>query len=413
MFAYWLTAPPVRLRDLRVLWPGSMLAETLFPFNRLGGFFRALARGKGDARRVLVGAAVATPFLLLIAILFVSSDLLLQKTLNELFTEEAMWRFLARALWDLFAAAFFLSAGWTVITRISEARRPKEPEEPKGLDAVVVTTFLCLLNLLFISFIVYQFVTFFGGAAVVEARGITYAAYAREGFFQLLAVSVIVFAILCGIYHYTSMRAWSVRWLAAMLMLETGVVIASALRRMVLYIDVYGLTLLRMWSTFAIILIALAFAVLLVGMFSKIQFEQVLKSLALGSLVVLSLSLLVNTEGIVVRFNFNRFVRNSVNSVDIRYLMTLSSDAIPALAEYSRLPWPNENPDPSTQRLIVPYSSKLDYGTTARQEMENNTHHLQLVEYLKDNAQELREKSAKDPFALVISDYRAMSAVTY
>ena len=388
-----------------------MLSETLFPFNRLGEFFRTLARGKSDARRVLIGVAVALPFLLLIAILFVSSDLLLQKTLNELFTEEAMQRFLSRAVWDLFAAGFFLSAGWTILTRISEARRPKEQAASKGLDAVIITTFLSLLNLLFISFIVYQFVALFGGATAVEARGITYAAYAREGFFQLLAVSVIVFAILSGIYHYTGMRTWSVRWLAALLMLETGAVIASALRRMMLYIDMYGLSMLRLWFTFAIILIAVAFAVLLIGMFSRVRFEQVLKALALGSLVVLSLSLLVNTEDLVVRFNFNRFVRRAVDSVDIRYLMSLSSDAVPALAEYGRLPWSDENPDPMTRNILIKEGTPGPLNEELFRETASSTDRARLVEYLRGKTQGLRERSAKDPFALVISDYRALSAV--
>ncbi|HWR00004.1 MAG TPA: DUF4173 domain-containing protein [Candidatus Methylomirabilis sp.] len=418
LFTYWLTSPSVPFWDLSTLWPSAMLLESFFPFKRFGGFFHALAHGKGEVRRVLMGVVVAVPFLFLIGLLFVSSDLLLQKTLNDLLTPEALERFLKHAIWDLFAAVFFLSAGWTVISRITEARRPKESDEPRGFDAVVTTTFLSLMNLLFISFIVYQFVTVFGGASVVEARGITYAAYAREGFFQLLAVSVIVLAILGGIYRYTGMRSWAVRWLSAALVIETGAVIASALRRIALYIDAYGLTLLRLWSTFAIVLIALAFAVLLVGTFSKVRFKQVLKSLAVGSVTVLSLSLLVNTEDLIVRFNFNRYIRKNADTVDIRYLMSLSSDAVPALVEYSRLPWPSENPDPITQQqlasfLKIPSDIPSDVRDEALREAVSVSDRVRLVERLRGKTQRLRDQSANDPFALVISDYRAISAVGY
>src|SRR3989344_8125448 len=50
LFGYWLTAPSVRFWDIRTLWPGAMLSETFFPFNRFGGFFHALARGKRDRK---------------------------------------------------------------------------------------------------------------------------------------------------------------------------------------------------------------------------------------------------------------------------------------------------------------------------------------------------------------------------
>jgi uncharacterized protein DUF4153 len=53
------------------------------------------------------------------------------------------------------------------------------------------------LNLLFLAFVVVQFRYLFGGEGLVEERvGLTYAEYARHGFFELVAVSVLVLVVL-------------------------------------------------------------------------------------------------------------------------------------------------------------------------------------------------------------------------
>src|SRR5258708_5749075 len=73
------------------------------------------------------------------------------------------------------------------------------------LGLVPVGTALGLVNLLFLLFVVVQARYFFGGTSLVEqTTGLTYAEYARGGFFQLVWASVLVLPSLLG-------PAWLVR----------------------------------------------------------------------------------------------------------------------------------------------------------------------------------------------------------
>src|SRR5439155_1677090 len=82
-------------------------------------------------------------------------------------------------------------------------RRGPLPVLPGGQDlslGIVPTgTALGLLDLLFLVFVVIQLRYFFGGAELIERTiGLTYAEYARRGFFELVTASALVLPILVG-----------------------------------------------------------------------------------------------------------------------------------------------------------------------------------------------------------------------
>ena len=92
------------------------------------------------------------------------------------------------------------------------------------------------------------------GAAYVQARtGLTYAAYARRGFFQLLAVGALTFVVLASlrpVLAAAAARARRVlRGLGVAVAALTEVLVAVAVRRLALYEHAFGLTMLRRYST--------------------------------------------------------------------------------------------------------------------------------------------------------------------
>lgn len=112
-----------------------------------------------------------------------------------------------------------------------------------------------------------------------------------------------------------------------MLCLLTLIVVASALRRMDLYVDAYGLTRLRisvaaveLWLGVVLVLIMAA------GVFgARMLPRAVAASAAVG---VLAFGL-VSPDGLIAEQNVQRY-RND-HSIDIDYLRGLSADAVPAL----------------------------------------------------------------------------------
>ncbi|CAM5237393.1 hypothetical protein SFIMM107S_00335 [Streptomyces griseus] len=118
----------------------------------------------------------------------------------------------------------------------------------------------------------------------------------------------------------------------------TLVVVASALRRMDLYVEEYGLTRLRisvaameLWLGVVLILILAA------GVFgARFLPRAIAVSAAAG---VLAFGLL-SPDGLIAEQNVQRFENSTSTAIDIDYVKDLSADAVPAL---DRLPEPERS----------------------------------------------------------------------
>jgi hypothetical protein len=391
MFTYWFTSPQVHLRNVTSLFPIALFTESFFPFTRLKEAFAMLSRGKSHVKRVVIGTLLAVPFLFIIGSLFVSADAYLRQTVEGLFAGINVPQLINRTVWDYFAFLFFLSAGWMLLSRLLEGRKPREVERRTLFDHVVTGTFLTLLNLLFLAFLGFLLLHLFGGEAAIQLKGITYASYAREGFFQLMTVAVIVFGILAGVYRFADMKHWAVRGLSIALIVQTAVVNISAIRRLLLYISTYNLTLSRVWAMIVIILVSVLLAIVLAGIASNATFAKISKIGFFTVLFSVSLILCWNTERSVASYNVNRFLSGATDQFDSSYLLHLSSDAVPEIVRLSNSTWPADQ-------------SKGSSGYNESQQRD-------LKETLKIKRTWLQVRRDTDWRLLVLSDYIALSVL--
>ncbi|MFI5839262.1 DUF4153 domain-containing protein [Catenuloplanes sp. NPDC051500] len=189
---------------------------------------------------------------------------------------------------------------------------------------------LVALDLLFGAFVLVQAAVLFGGARhVLETDGLTYAEYARSGFWQLLVVTGLTLVVI-SIAAVTAPRASRadrvlVRVLLGVLSGLTLLIVASALSRMAVYADVYGLTRLRVLVFATEIWLGVIFVMVLVA---GIRLHaRWLPRAVLGATAVTMLALVaVNPDALIARHNLRR------DRIDTFYLRTLSADAAPELA---------------------------------------------------------------------------------
>jgi hypothetical protein len=199
-------------------------------------------------------------------------------------------------------------------------------------EAVVV---LAVLNTIFAAFAIAQAIGASGtGAQTLRAAGITYADYARSGFFQLLWVAGITLVVLVLFSRVTGFahRAGRLTFLALAegAIALTLLIVLVASQRLSLYENAYGFTMLRLYSHVFAGLIALVFLLLaadLAGLFPRRRwFAGVSAICALVLLVGLNVA---NPEALVVGLNVDR--ANQTHKIDAEYFRELSSDAAPAL----------------------------------------------------------------------------------
>jgi len=193
-----------------------------------------------------------------------------------------------------------------------------------------------VLDLLFLAFVAVQFRYLFGGSALVQSEAhLTYAEYARHGFFELVAVTALTLPVLLlADWALGDRGRRAFRWLAAALLLLLGVVIVSALERMRLYVQHFGLTELRLYATGVILWLAVVSAWFAATVLRGRRHAFAIGALVAGFAATLALNVL-SPDAFIARTNVTRPV------VDVSYLANLGDDAVPTLVSRIRsLPAP-------------------------------------------------------------------------
>ncbi len=281
------------------------------------------------------GLLLAVPVLLVFGGLLTSADEAFARLVANLFDYKV------GDLSQLFVFGFW---AWLAAAFLHQTLFAKPIPEPLGdvprVGLIEIGVVLGLLNLLFVSFVAVQFAYFFGGSAQVSSlTGLTFAEYARKGFFELITAAFLVLPLLLFSYRVLPLEPRSTllfRGMSLLMLGLLGVMLTSAWQRMLLYIKVYGLTQDRLLTIAVMIWVALMllwFALtVLRGQYNRFTFGAI----ALGMAVVLLMNV-INPSRLIVLTNLGRASLSS--TADILTQDNLGADAVPTLvANLGRVP---------------------------------------------------------------------------
>jgi hypothetical protein len=306
--------------------------STSWLLNRLDGNWRVVAS-------VGRGLLIAAPVLLVFALLLASADAVFADYVDQVMT----FLTFPNLNVEFYRIAFIGAFGWLACGTIAYGvarRKPLQPnaeeDKPKrkrfslGLIEACIT--LGSIDLLFGLFVAIQFRYFFGGEGAIGVAGMTYSQYARRGFFELVAISLMTLCLVLLLDNTTMRRAARhttvFRALAVVLVGLTGVLLLSAAQRMLLYEAAYGFTPLRVYTHVFMLWLGVLF-----GFFLLALFRVRMQIFSLGVLVVIIGYLgtlnLMNVEGYIAERNIARAADGY--EIDWWYLNTLSADATPAV----------------------------------------------------------------------------------
>ncbi|MBP3296229.1 MAG: DUF4173 domain-containing protein, partial [Lachnospiraceae bacterium] len=262
----------------------------------------------------------AVPFLLVVVGLLSSADVFFGQMTNALMNAinaETLAAVIARTLIAFFGT--YLMVAYLCRHSLSETVTDHRHGEP--VLAITVTGMLTAVYLLFSG--IQIFGLFLGRLQLPQ--GYTYAQYAREGFFQLLAVSILnlILVLVCMSFFRDSKV---LKVVLTLMSLCTFIMIASSAMRMIMYINTYDLTFLRILVLWTLGLLTLLFIGVLLSIFRE-KFPLFRYSIVVVTILYLGLS-----------FSHPDYIIASVNvrkqTVDYNYLESLSADAAPVLLPY-------------------------------------------------------------------------------
>lgn len=248
--------------------------ESFFEITKYHNYLDKIEIKAPSARRmnyikyVVMGIVISVPFMCIITLLLSSADQVFGEMISNFFNKifEFDLQFSSYLIQGIFI--FGTTAVITLIyLAYSYLSKSKETNDKAIIPArshwIVNTIVLNNINIIFLVFIIIQFVYLFGGEENIIARGMSYSQYARKGFFELQFITVIMMSVLYGIYKFGSENGLAskiiLRFSAGINILMTLIIIFSAHRRMDLYEQTYGYTLLRFYPHMVIFIEAILF----------------------------------------------------------------------------------------------------------------------------------------------------------
>jgi len=224
--------------------------------------------------------------------------------------------------------------GWARGALMARTDSSGPPNElPFGLGLLDITAALGALTLLFTAFVATQLGWFFGGEQFLQERtGLTAAEYAREGFFQMVWVVLLVVGVLLA--TRAALRpgrglAFRHTALSLPLIALLGAIIVSAVTRMRLYVHYYGLTEDRVYALVFMGWLALVVAWLAVTVLRGWG-RPFVAGAAVSGLVILAALNVVPPDVFIARVNIERAERAQQGSsppLDLVHLAKLSGEA--------------------------------------------------------------------------------------
>lgn len=306
-------------------------------------------------KKVLIGVAIAIPFLFVVLNLLMSADTQFEKLLSNIpnlfnFQTEYIFRIIIILIYTFGFFGFMQVLLQKKVHIVQKEGTFKLPQ----MDGVVTLTVLLLLDLVYILFVVVQFKYFFSGTL---NDGFTYAEYARRGFFELLFVTLINLTITTGMITFTKhvqgKLKTTILFALSLLVLSSGVLLISAFMRMSMYEDAYGFTFTRVLVNSFMVFLMVIFAYTLV----KIWLDRLslFHFYFIASLIYYAGMNIINLDQIVVERNIARY--ETTGKIDIHYLNNFSSTGILGLIELY-----DKDPDvPGLKALLKQRKAEREY----------------------------------------------------
>ncbi|WP_305785664.1 DUF4153 domain-containing protein [Symbioplanes lichenis] len=293
----------------------------------------ATGRNPGIAGRVVFSAVLTVVVLLVFGALLSSADVAFSRLLDDAVPDLGAgtvfeWVFLA-----VTGALLAVSGIYTLTAPPAASRLDKPGRGRFGLLEWAPAG--AALVLLFAGFVAVQFTVLFGGSRhVLKTAGLSYSQYARSGFWQLVAVTLLSLALIAALARWAKRdqpgERVLLRVLLGLLCALSVVIVASALSRMWEYQRVYSFTGERIFVMASELLLGVIF-VMIAAAGVKWQGRWI-PSATVGLAVLMLLGLAgLDPEGYVASRNAARY--EGSGKIDAWYLRALSADATPALTK--------------------------------------------------------------------------------
>ena len=338
-------------------------------------------KGKGVGK-ALIGILCSIPTVLIVVALLRSSDAAFDGLLSKI--GDSFGSFGTVVLKISVGLLVFPLAVSLGLGLKHNKREQKEWQIKGGIDKAIVISFLSVLSLVYVVYIFSQLAYFFSAFKGMLPLGedITFASYARRGFFEMTVIAAINFALI-GLAAVLVKRKENgkrngfLNGIIVFIAMFTLLLIATALSKMFLYIENFGMTRLRILTSVFMVFLAVLFLAVLLRTF--IKRVPVIKTGIVAAVVLLTVVGFADVDKTVAEYNLYAYETQITESLDVEAIGDLGTGGVPTLYKIYK----NET-----------YPIELRFA--AREELVKKCERMYNVEYEEGKRKYIRESEAGD-----------------
>ena len=160
----------------------------------------------------------------------------------------------------------------------------------RKIDHTIIISMLSVINLVFVLFLISEISKLCGNFLQIP-KGYIYSGYAREGFFQLLFVTIINFSIILYLIYKTNVIKENkiIRNLVLILIAFSVLLIFNSYYRMFLYIGKFGFTNLRLQVILFLFMELILFGIIIKKIINKVNNDGLIFLVIMTSFYVINL----------------------------------------------------------------------------------------------------------------------------
>ena len=329
----------------------------ILPFHSLAALFSALSsestkKGSRFMLKFLIGIGIAV-FPTIIVLSLLSYDEGFMKILDDIFSIDAdqivhiVLSLIFTLPLSMYGFGLYVSSneGYLKDTMTPESCQ-NALKKTKILPQITAVVAVIPILFLYVVFFISQWQYYISGFTGVLPENFSYAEYARQGFFELCAVSVInllfITAIAFFIKRSDEKKPVILKIITLLFCICTLILICTAVAKLVMYIEYYGLTQKRIYAMWLMLLIGIIFLIIALG-----QFFSKMKIVALSLTVAITMFAglcLCNVNALTAQYNTDRYLNGTLSSVDLEVMEELGDSAIPSLVKVAKTLDAQHNP---------------------------------------------------------------------
>ncbi len=285
---------------------------------------------------VIPGILISIPVLIIVIPLLSSADAAFNTIVKKVFSNVTL--LIISLLLTVLAVPFLSSYTFTLAGGITKDKNKNLNSKPGKVSPVFLNTFLLIIGFIYAVFLVSQLAYISDTFAFLLPKGFSAAQFARSGFFQMCAVTALnlIITFLVSVIEKPKDNGRlpvSTKLILTFFTAFSLFLTVNAFIRMSMYIDMYGLTQLRVLTSVFMIMLCIIFVIVLIRIFFE-KFRYINYILVTCALTFVAVSV-TNIDTHISKYNYLKYTQGEIG-VDFEHYESLGSAAIPELIKLSR-----------------------------------------------------------------------------